>query len=138
MTTEAPQLDILETSKEKFVNLISELNDSQFHSFQEFVQSALGKSRIRPFYLFSCIFDIFYADEYHGQLHHHGDGDHNDEDIETEQHDGQFQPVSDAKMVRLGRMIKDLRTRVPISAEAPGEKTTIPDTPEVYIRCRPF
>ncbi|OAD07622.1 hypothetical protein MUCCIDRAFT_31223 [Mucor lusitanicus CBS 277.49] len=33
-------------------------------------------------------------------------------------------------MVRLGRMIKDLRTRVPISAEAPGEKTTIPDTPE--------
>ncbi|KAL7309677.1 hypothetical protein PS15m_010528 [Mucor circinelloides] len=110
MSTEAPQLDILETSKEKFVNLISELNDSQFHSFQEFVQSAL--------------------DEYHGQLHHHGDGDHDDEDMETEQHGGKFQPVSDAKMMRLGRMIKDLRTRVPISAEAPGEKTTIPDTPE--------
>ncbi|GAN02913.1 conserved hypothetical protein [Mucor ambiguus] len=110
MSTETPQLDILETSKEKFVNLISELNDSQFHIFQEFVQSAL--------------------DEYHGQLHHHGDGDHNEEDMETEQHDGKFQPVSDAKMMRLGRMIKDLRTRVPISAEAPGEKTTIPDTPE--------
>lgn len=73
------------------------------------------------------------VDEYHGQLHHHGDGDHDDEDMETEQHDGKFQPVSDAKMMRLGRMIKDLRTRVPISAEAPGEKTTIPDTPEVII-----
>jgi hypothetical protein len=34
-------------------------------------------------------------------------------------------------MVRLGRIIKDLRTRVPISAEAPGEKTVIPNTPEV-------
>lgn len=50
MSAEAPRLDILETSKEKFVNLISELNDSQFHSFQEFVQSALGKSRIRPIF----------------------------------------------------------------------------------------
>lgn len=47
MSSEAPQLDILETSKEKFVNLISELNDSQFHSFQEFVQSALGKKDIK-------------------------------------------------------------------------------------------
>lgn len=53
------------------------------------------------------------------------------EEIETEEHDGSFQPVSDAKMMRLGRIIKDLRTRVPISAEAPGEKTTIPDTPDV-------
>lgn len=51
--------------------------------------------------------------------------------METEEHDGSFQPVSDAKMMRLGRIIKDLRTKVPISAEAPGEKTTIPDTPEV-------
>ena len=53
--------------------------------------------------------------------------------MDTEEHDGSFQPVSDAKMMRLGRMIKDLRTRVPISAEAPGENTTIPDTPEVKI-----
>lgn len=72
-----------------------------------------------------------HVEEYHGQLHHHGDDDHGDENMETEQHDGKFQPVSDAKMMRLGRMIKDLRTRVPISADAPGEKTTIPDTPEV-------
>ena len=51
-----------------------------------------------------------------------------------EEHDGGFQPVNDLKMMRLGRIIKDLRTRVPMSAEAPGEKTTIPNTPEVsYI-----
>lgn len=137
MSTEVPQLDILETSKEKFVNLISELNDSQFHSFQEFVQSALGKSSKLDM-SWNCTFDIFCIDEYHGQLHHHGDGDHDDEDMESEQHDGKFQPVSDAKMMRLGRMIKDLRTRVPISAEAPGEKTTIPDTPEVTIQCDTF
>lgn len=67
-------------------------------------------------------------EEYHGQIHNHHD---NDEDIEMEEHDGSFQPVNDAKMMRLGRIIKDLRTKVPISAEAPGEKTTIPDTPEV-------
>lgn len=53
--------------------------------------------------------------------------------MDTEEHDGSFQPVSDAKMMRLGRMIKDLRTRVPISAEAPGEKTTIPNTPDVSM-----
>lgn len=51
--------------------------------------------------------------------------------MDTEEHDGSYQPVSDAKMMRLGRMIKDLRTRVPISAEAPGEKTVIPNTPDV-------
>lgn len=71
---------------------------------------------------------IIVIEEYHGQLHHHGE---EMEDIETEEHDGSFQPVSDAKMMRLGRIIKDLRSRVPVSAEAPGEKTTIPDTPEV-------
>ncbi|KAI7898300.1 uncharacterized protein BX663DRAFT_525355 [Cokeromyces recurvatus] len=97
--------DKLEIIKDKFINLISELNDSEFHSFQEFVQSALQ--------------------EYHGQLHNHGT-----EDIEMEDHDGSFQPVSDVKMMKLGRIIKDLRTCVPISAEAPGEKTTIPNTPE--------
>ena len=42
-----------------------------------------------------------------------------------------FQPVSDAKLQRLGRIVKDLRSRVPISAEAPGEKTMIPDTKDV-------
>lgn len=55
--------------------------------------------------------------------------------MDTEEHDGSFQPVSDAKMMRLGRMIKDLRTRVPISAEAPGEKTVIPNTPDVSDTC---
>lgn len=49
-----------------------------------------------------------------------------------EEHDGSFQPVSDLKMTRLGRIIKDLRTQVPISAEAPGEKIVIPNTNEVY------
>ncbi|CEP20162.1 hypothetical protein [Parasitella parasitica] len=111
MSSEAQQLNILESSKEKFLDLMSELNDVQFHSFQDFVQSAL--------------------EEYHAQLHHcHEADDNNDEHTETEQQNGKFQPVSDAKMMRLGRMIQDLRTRVPISAEAPGEKTTIPDTPE--------
>lgn len=42
-----------------------------------------------------------------------------------------FQPVSDAKLQRLGRIVKDLRSRVPISAEAPGEKTMIPNTKDV-------
>jgi hypothetical protein len=70
-------------------------------------------------------------EEYHGQLHnHHHSGD---EDMETEEHDGSYQPVSDAKMMKLGRIIKDLRTRVPISAEAPGEETAIPDTPDVSL-----
>ncbi|CEI85924.1 hypothetical protein RMCBS344292_00373 [Rhizopus microsporus] len=87
--------DILESCKEKFVNLISELNDSQFHEFQEFVATAM--------------------EEYHSQLH-------NEQDIEMEEHDGDFQPVSDLKMMRLGRIIKDLRAQVPVSAEAPGEK----------------
>lgn len=40
---EAPQVDILETAKEKFVDLISELDDTQFHSFEQFAQSALRK-----------------------------------------------------------------------------------------------
>lgn len=68
-------------------------------------------------------------EEYHGQIHHHH-GDETDV-MDTEEHDGSFQPVSDAKMARLGRIIKDLRNRVPISAEAPGEKTVIPNTPDV-------
>lgn len=41
--SEAPQVDLVESCKEKFVNLISELDDTQFHSFEQFVQSALGK-----------------------------------------------------------------------------------------------
>lgn len=43
MSSEAPQVDSLEVAKDKFINLISELNDSQFHSFEEFVQSALRR-----------------------------------------------------------------------------------------------
>ena len=91
----------------------------------------LVRKLIYIYILFGQNLTFYRVEEYHGQLHHHGDDDHEDENMETEQHDGKFQPVSDAKMMRLGRMIKDLRTRVPISAEAPGEKTTIPDTPEV-------
>jgi hypothetical protein len=44
MSTETPQVDTLEVAKDKFINLISELNDTQFHSFEEFVQTALRKS----------------------------------------------------------------------------------------------
>lgn len=65
-------------------------------------------------------------DEYYKQVHDH------DISIQTEEDtDAGLQLVSDAKMVRLARIIKDLRTRVPISAEAPGEKTQIPDSKEV-------
>lgn len=46
---------------------------------------------------------------------------------------GSFQPVSEVKMMRLGRIIQDLRTKVPLSAEAPGEQTVIPKTEEVDI-----
>lgn len=42
-----PQVDLLESCKEKFVNLISELDDTQFHSFEHFVQSALRKIYFR-------------------------------------------------------------------------------------------
>lgn len=66
------------------------------------------------------------VDEYHQQLHHGSD------DLDMEANDEQgFQPVSDAKLQRLGRIVKDLRSRVPISAEAPGEKTMIPNTKDV-------
>ncbi|KAI8394230.1 uncharacterized protein BYT42DRAFT_609961 [Radiomyces spectabilis] len=99
---------VAEPSKEAFINLLSQINENEFHDFDAFVRSAL--------------------DEYHGQLHHHGDD--NAEDIEMEDHDGSFQPVNDLKMVRLGRIIKELRTKLPLSAEAPEEKTMIPDSEE--------
>lgn len=57
--SEAPQVDILEASKETFVNLISELNDTQFHSFEQFVQSALSKFFIDLPKHDLFIFDIF-------------------------------------------------------------------------------
>ena len=41
--------------------------------------------------------------------------------------------MNEYKMAKLGRMVKDLRARVPISAEAPGEKTVIPDTKHVRV-----
>ncbi|CAO3651613.1 unnamed protein product [Cunninghamella echinulata] len=107
----AEQLDILEKSKDTFLTLISQLNDEQFHGFDSFVRAAL--------------------DEYHSQLHHHGnegEGQHDEDMEEVEQHNGSFQPVHDSKMLRLGRIIKDLRAKVPLSAEAPDEKTIIPKT----------
>ncbi|KAI7858471.1 hypothetical protein BDC45DRAFT_548491 [Circinella umbellata] len=99
---------VLESSKDSFLALISQLDDSQFHEFDSFAKSAL--------------------EEYHKQLHNKSHDD-DQEDIEYE-HDknGHFQPVNDYKMQRLGRIVKDLRSRVPISAEAPGEKTVIPDS----------
>ncbi|CAO3590610.1 unnamed protein product [Absidia cylindrospora] len=106
----AEQLDIVEKSKDAFLNLLSQLNDQQFHGFDSFVQSAL--------------------EEYHSQIHTHNEHEHDDEDadMDVEQHNGSFQPVNDLKMMRLGRIVKDLRAKVPMSAEAPGEKTVIPDT----------
>ncbi|CAO3664591.1 unnamed protein product [Rhizopus stolonifer] len=59
------QEDKINACKEKFVNSISELNDSEFHEFQHFVSSAM--------------------EEYHSQVHI--------EDAEMEEHDGSFQPV---------------------------------------------
>ncbi|KAI7866887.1 hypothetical protein BDF14DRAFT_1875130 [Spinellus fusiger] len=80
-TTHSP--DIVETSKEAFLQLLSQLNDTQFHSFDTFVRSAL--------------------EEYHGQVHNssHGHHDHSmssekEEEIEEEENaPGEFQPFSD-------------------------------------------
>ncbi|KAI9314435.1 hypothetical protein BX666DRAFT_1966548 [Dichotomocladium elegans] len=99
----------LEATKETFLNLISKLNDHQFHEFESFAQSAM--------------------EEYHKQLHSHHDEHEDEVDMEVSD-DSSFQPVNDAKLQRLGRMIKDLRKRVPLSAEAPNEKITIPDSNE--------
>lgn len=71
---------------------------------------------------------MYQIEEYHGKIHNHGD-DVND--LVEDSHIQGFQPVSDAKMSHLARMIQDLRKRVPISAEAPGEKIVIPDSKEV-------
>ncbi|SAM09844.1 hypothetical protein [Absidia glauca] len=95
--------DRVEQSKDAFLQLLSQLEDQDFHGFDSFVRSAL--------------------DEYHGQIHSHGD-----HEMSEAAPTGSFQPVSEVKMMRLGRIIQDLRTKVPLSAEAPGEQTVIPKT----------
>ncbi|KAI9006628.1 hypothetical protein CLU79DRAFT_723727 [Phycomyces nitens] len=107
--SESNQPDLVEASKDAFIDILSKLNDAQFHSFDSFVRSAL--------------------EEYHGQVHGHHEHEEEEEEMETEGQ-GEFQPVSDIKMMRLGRIIKDLRARVPISAEAPEEQTMIPKSKE--------
>ncbi|KAI9255321.1 S-adenosyl-L-methionine-dependent methyltransferase [Sporodiniella umbellata] len=98
----SPEQDTLNACKDKFAEILSELNDSQLHNFRDFAFTAM--------------------DKYHAQIH--------TDEIETEEYTEGFQPVSDLKMMRLERIIKDLRTQVPISAEAPNEKIVIPNTQE--------
>jgi hypothetical protein len=54
-----------------------------------------------------------------------------DSDAEEMEGDSEFVNVSPASMNRLGKIISDLRKKVPVSAEAPGEEITIPKTEEV-------
>ncbi|ORZ14494.1 hypothetical protein BCR42DRAFT_329116 [Absidia repens] len=71
----AEQLDIVEKSKDAFLNLLSQLNDQDFHGFDSFVRSAL--------------------EEYHSQIHTHDEHDEEDTDMDVEQHDGSFQPFAE-------------------------------------------
>lgn len=57
-----------------------------------------------------------------------------DSDAEEMEADSAFVNVSPASMNRLGKIISDLRKKVPVSAEAPGEEITIPKTEEVSER----
>ncbi|KAI8062267.1 S-adenosyl-L-methionine-dependent methyltransferase [Gongronella butleri] len=96
-------------AKDAFLSLLAQLGDQvDFHDFESFVTSALG--------------------EYHQQVHQHDDDQ--DMSVDEEEHDGAYQPVSDLKMMRLGRIVEDLRQQVPLSAEAPDEKIVIPDSKE--------
>ncbi|ORX45330.1 hypothetical protein DM01DRAFT_1340140 [Hesseltinella vesiculosa] len=100
------QIQDIDKAKDSFLTLLSQLDEQiDFHEFESFVTSALG--------------------QYHEQIHQHGD---QPVDLDQEEHDGSFQPVNDLKMVRLGRIIKELRQKVPLSAEAPGEKITLPQS----------
>lgn len=47
--------------------------------------------------------------------------------------DSTIASVSPATLNRLGKIVTDLRKKVPISAEAPGEQITIPKTEEVSL-----
>ncbi|KAG2174724.1 hypothetical protein INT43_005782 [Umbelopsis isabellina] len=94
--------------KEAFLNLLCKVNEEEFDEFDTFVRSAL--------------------DEYHTKLHNH---DHSDEEMEDEEmQDNAIASVSPASLNRLGKIVTDLRKKVPISAEAPGEQITIPKTEE--------
>jgi hypothetical protein len=45
--------------------------------------------------------------------------------------DNAIASVSPASLNRLGKIVTDLRKKVPVSAEAPGEQIAIPKTEEV-------
>ncbi|KAI8579129.1 hypothetical protein K450DRAFT_244026 [Umbelopsis ramanniana AG] len=95
--------------KEAFLNLLCKVEGEDFDEFDSFVRSAL--------------------DEYHNKIHDHHDMDE-DSDAEEMENDSEFVNVSPASMNRLGKIISDLRKKVPVSAEAPGEEITIPKTEE--------
>ncbi|KAI9287973.1 hypothetical protein BC943DRAFT_317525 [Umbelopsis sp. AD052] len=95
--------------KEAFLNLLCKVEGEDFDEFDSFVRSAL--------------------DEYHNKIHDHHDMDE-DSDAEEMEGDSEFVNVSPASMNRLGKIISDLRKKVPMSAEAPGEEITIPKTEE--------
>jgi hypothetical protein len=68
-------------------------------------------------------------DEYHNKIHDHHDVDEISDDDEMNM-ESELVKVSPASMNRLGKIITDLRKKVPVSAEAPGEEITIPKTEE--------
>lgn len=54
-----------------------------------------------------------------------------DSDDEDKERNNEIATVSPAGLNRLGKIITDLRKKVPVSAEAPSEVISIPKTEEV-------
>jgi len=119
------------------LNLLCKVEGEDFDEFDSFVRSALGNSSSSSewdtlffFFLTSEVILNPTLDEYHNKIHDHHDMDE-DSDAEEMEGDSEFVNVSPASMNRLGKIISDLRKKVPVSAEAPGEEITIPKTEEV-------
>jgi hypothetical protein len=71
-------------------------------------------------------------DEYHEKIHDHDDMEEESDDEDMEK-DSEIVTVSSESLNRLGKIIADLRKKVPVSAEAPGEQIAIPKTDEVSV-----
>ncbi|GAB5585498.1 hypothetical protein Unana1_00398 [Umbelopsis nana] len=95
--------------KEAFLSLLCKINAEDLHEFDSFARSAL--------------------DEYHDKIHDH-DGMDEDSDDEDMERNNEIATVSPAGLNRLGKIITDLRKKVPVSAEAPSEVISIPKTEE--------
>ncbi|RUO96074.1 hypothetical protein BC936DRAFT_142669 [Jimgerdemannia flammicorona] len=116
--TTRPSDDPLDSAKDALINIIVDMSEDQLRSFETFAKAALAQQ----------------IETVHAANHNH---DHID-DVEDANHSHAFSsssathfvPVNSAKLYRLGRIIKDLRVKVPVSAEAPGEKIIIPETEE--------